>query len=134
MGSHGLKGILIFDSNPEHARIYPTKSALDHLEVAHAPIHVEGDLYILEYLSTIKNPARYRLITSDRKLSELAKNLKVTSINSEDFFSLLLNLTQKNNAVRKESKPLSESKKELERLENIFENRLLLKDPKNPHN
>ncbi len=121
MGSLGLKGILIFDSNPSHARAYPTKSTLSHLEVAHAPINVEGDLYILEYLSIIKNPARYRLITSDRALSQAAKNLKVTSINSEDFYTLLFDLSLSKDAIRSELKPLFESKRELERLQKIFE-------------
>ena len=123
MGSFGLKGILIFDSNPNHARAYPTKSTLSHLEVAHAPINVEGDLYILEYLSIIKNPARYRLITSDRALSQAAKNLKVASINSEDFFEQLLDLCYQKNRHQKEKKPSSESKRELERLQKIFEER-----------
>ncbi len=125
MGSFGMKGILIFDSNPGHARDYPTKSTLTHLEIAHSPINVEADLYILEYLSIIKNPARYRLVTSDRALLEAAKNLKVTSIHSEDFYTLLFDLSLKKDAIQNELKPLRDSKKELERLQKIFESRHL---------
>ncbi len=123
MGVLGLKGILIFDSNPGHARDYPTKSSLAHLEIAHAPIHLEGDLYILEYLSIVKNPARYRLVTSDRALANAAKNLKIASIDSSDFYNLLKETTGKNASLQSEQKPQGETKREFERLLKIFESR-----------
>jgi len=97
----GLKGILIFDSNPNHARNYP--------------------FYILEYLSLLKTPSRIRLVTSDRALAKEAKNLKIESIDSLDFFNLLKKAGTKKEAINKDLKPTSESKKELERLQKIFE-------------
>ncbi len=121
---HGLKGILIFDSNPNHARDYPTKSKLNQLEVAHAPYGVEGDLYILEYLRTVQNKKVARLITSDRELSRRAKELKIETIDSTDFLSLLMDLSQKKSLKLIEAKPTKESKRELERLEKIFEDLL----------
>ena len=124
MGSFGLKGILIFDSNPNHARDYPTKSNLSHLEIAHAPIHLEGDLYILEYLSTLKNTNRYRLVTSDRALAHAAKNLKITSIDSKDFYSLLSELSDKQKTIKADRKPTADTKREFERLLHIFESKL----------
>ena len=124
MQSHGLKGILIFDSNPNHARDYPTKSKLNQLELAHAPYGVEGDLYILEYLRTIQNKKSTRLITSDRELSRKAKELKIESIDSSDFLSFLMDLSSKKSTKLSEAKPTKESKRELERLEKIFEDLL----------
>jgi len=123
MGSLGLKGILIFDSNPCHARNYPTKTTLAHLEVAHAPINIEGDLYILEYLSILKNKARYRLVTSDRALANAAKNQKITTIDSSDFYNLLKEATEKNTTSKSEQKPHADTKREFERLLKIFESR-----------
>ncbi len=121
---HGLKGILIFDSNPNHARDYPTKSKLNQLEVAHAPYGVEGDLYILEYIRTVQNKNVARLITSDRELSRRAKELKIETIDSTDFLSLLMDLSSKKSSKLIEAKPTKESKRELERLEKIFEDLL----------
>ncbi|MBM3193491.1 MAG: hypothetical protein FJZ59_04575 [Chlamydiae bacterium] len=117
----GLKGILIFDSNPNHARNYPTKKKLSQVEVAYSPIDMEADLYILEYLSLLKTPSRIRLVTSDRALAKEAKNLKIESIDSLDFFNLLKKAGTKKEAINKDLKPTSESKKELERLQKIFE-------------
>ncbi len=121
MGVLGLKGILIFDSNPNHARSYPTKKRVSHLEVAYSPIDMEADFYILEVLSLLKNPSSIRLVTSDRALSSAAKNLKIASIDSSDFFFLLKEASLKKDAINQELKPLFESKKELERLQKIFE-------------
>ncbi len=121
MGSFGFKGILIFDSNPNHARDYPTKSRLNHLEIAHAPINLEGDLYILEYLSALKNKPQVRLITSDRELSAHAKNLQIKTISCSEFYSHLTELAQKSEAIKNDLKPHRDSKQEIERLEKIFE-------------
>lgn len=117
----GLKGVLIFDSNPDHARNYPTKKKLSQIEVAYSPIDMEADLYILEYLSLLKTPSRIRLVTSDRALAKEAKNLKIESIDSLDFFNLLKKTGEKKDAISKELKPTADSKKELERLQKIFE-------------
>ncbi len=123
MGELGLKGILIFDSNPGHARDYPTKSHLTHLEIAHAPFNLEGDLYILEYLSNLKNKTHTRLITSDRELSAHAKNLQIKSIDSSEFYAQLNDLTQKQKTEKSDLKPRSDSKQEIERLQKIFESK-----------
>ncbi len=124
MHSLHLKGVLIFDSNPGHARDYPTKSSLSALEIIHSPINLEGDLYILEYLTTLKNPSHIQLVTSDKALSLAAKALHVTSLSSTEFFSLLSSKSSTKNALRKELKPLFDSKKELDRIQKLFEDRL----------
>lgn len=124
MHSLHLKGVLIFDSNPNHARDYPTKSSLTALEIIHSPINLEGDLYILEYLSTLKNPTHIQLVTSDNALAFAAKSLKVTSLSSQEFFSLLSAQSTTKNTLRKELKPLFDSKKEMSRLQKLFEDRL----------
>jgi predicted RNA-binding protein with PIN domain len=121
MGSLHLKGALIFDSNPLHAYTHPTRNSLSHLEVVYAPIHVDGDTYILEYLSTLKQKQKYHLVTSDRELSYQAKSVGISSISSSDFFTLLHDLSLEKESLRQEVKPLFESKKEIERLQKIFE-------------
>jgi hypothetical protein len=121
MLEHGLKGILIFDSNENHARDYPTKSKLSMLEIAHAPFGVEGDLYILEYLQTVTQKKTTKLISSDRELARKAKDLKIESIDSSDFLDFLLNLSSKTNQKKLEAKPKKDSQKEIERWLKIFE-------------
>ena len=123
MTSLGLKGLLIFDSNPNHAHSYPTKSLLSSLEVIHSPIHTSADSYILEYLSTIKHRAHLQVVTSDNAIIRGAKALRVATLSSTEFFSLLSSLSLKKNTLKKELKPLFDSKKELERLQKIFESK-----------
>lgn len=117
-----LEGMVVFDSGKQNILQYGTHSTSQHLEIVFSPKNLPADDYILELLSYSLPRATTILVTSDKPLSNQAKTLKVKTLSIPDFLSLL---TKKNIAreSKQETKPKSESTSQMERLQQIFEER-----------
>ena len=87
---------------PMHTQLEALSS---HIEILFAPIYLEGDLFILEYLSSLKYPDQIKLVSSDKMLTKEAKKIPVSSLSTEQFLQQL-----KKRALEKSS-PLTKDTK-----------------------
>ena len=121
MRSKNLTGEMIFDTPIYHNTNYPHTSEDPPLTVAYAPSNLEADDLIIEKLYAVKNKKRVRIVTSDRALTTLIRNLEVDVMQSNAFISLLTRRAQKKDSS---NKPSLESSTHIARLEVIFQKRL----------
>jgi len=117
-----MHATLIFDSNQEHADIFPSSKKLEALEVVFSPKNLSADSYILELLTWDSH--LITLITSDRELALKATHLGVRTQSIEDFIALLLRRRSKKEPKIEDKPKLRESDVNLERLLKIFEKKL----------
>ncbi len=109
------RATIIFDGHVTDTHNFPSRASMEQLEIIFSPHGMDGDSYILEYLSTLKRADLYTLVTSDAELTRKARVLSVKSLSIKEFINELP-LHKKN----EESKPSREYAKEIERLERLF--------------
>lgn len=95
---------------------------LDQLEVIYTPLHQTADEYILKELEQCAIPQEETVITSDR---DLATKSKLTGAHAKSIEGFLAFLSKKRHKVKvKQRRPVSESPRELMRLQKVFEEKL----------
>ena len=112
---------VIFDSQTEHASLFPSRHSLSSLEVVYSPKNQTADDYILEYLEARKHPQQFTVITSDKALANKARELHAKTLSIEKFISWL---EKKELTIPHETKQEKETKAEFKRLLDIFEKKL----------
>lgn len=117
-----LNAIAIFDSQRDHAHLFPSVRQLKGLEVIFSPKHLCADSYILELLNW--NSDHTTLVTSDQKLSTHASYLGARTQTIEAFTHFLLK-PYHIGKHRPPTKPqLQESPANMQRLLKVFKQRL----------
>jgi predicted RNA-binding protein with PIN domain len=121
MESKNLQGEMIFDMPDHHQTLYPHRSKKPPLTLVSAPTNMEADDLIVEKLYAIKNPKMTKVVTNDRALITLIKDLGVDVISGNRFLQKIRKKKRSNH----NEKPSSDSSREHQRLEEIFMKRLL---------
>lgn len=124
MKDANMQGVVIFDCNPLHAKLYPTKHASENLEIIYSPKNLDADTYILEYLSILKKNDKVVLVTSDRELSNQAELFKVKTLSIPDFLEILFSKLASSEKKNYKEKPSYDTSRDFERLLKAFEKRL----------
>ena len=115
----GLHITLLFDSNPEHAQLYPSIKRYANMAVEYSPTGLSADDHILERLRWEKYPAELLIVTSDERLAREVRSLGGKTMSIDAF---LQSLTKKNAPSQK--KAHRDSPAEFNRLLKIFEAKL----------
>ena len=115
-----LKATIVFDSKFPHAKNYPTTAEKKYLTVIFAPENQSADDYLVELLSTYKNPKNISVITHDKTLQFHLKQLHIQILSAEDFLKRLYKKKSSDN----EEKPSSQNSREFQRWLHIFESKL----------
>ncbi len=111
---------IVFDS-AEQMREFPQCAILSHLEVIYAPKGQTADTYIIELVEQRKSPRTITVVTSDSGLAHQCRHIGTEILSIDDFIAFVI----KKNTKRSPVEPsYCESKKEIERLRKIFEDRL----------
>lgn len=112
-----IKATIVFDSHPDQALDFPSRTFFGDLEIIFSPYGQCADTYILEYLSQLQDPKIYTLVSSDRRLINHAKEIGAQSMQIPTF-------VQK---IRKKIKPPPEKPTHVDphikELRKIFEER-----------
>ena len=120
-----LNATLIFDGNKQNSGVFPSKQELSALDVTFSPEGLSADDYILELLTSCPNPKMEIVVTSDRELSKKSTFLGAKTKTIESFLKFLLKKkSKKQKAKQEEKQELKETHYNLERLVEIFEERL----------
>lgn len=117
----GLEGIVIFDGSHQ-ADEQSGLSYKSPLVIAYSPKGQTADQYILEKLESAKIPSDITVVTNDKSLASQARALGAHSSTLKMFYSQLERKHKKKNVDEK--KPSQSSKRELDRLAKIFEQRI----------
>lgn len=113
---------MIFDTPIHHDVLYPHTIDDPPLTISYAPTNLEADDLIVEKLYAIKKRKLIKVITSDRALTNIIKDLEAEVMQSNAFISMLM----KKPLVKDVSnKPSKDSNTHIFRLEQIFEKKLL---------
>lgn len=86
------------------------------LEIVYTSKGQSADDYIIEEMSFVKNPKVYTIITSDKKLASICRQMGAYT----QSIDLFLTLFQKNKAITTHEKPFRDSESEFNRLLKIF--------------
>lgn len=120
LSSLHLSGMLIFDG--AHRR--DEESGVSYkspLEIVYTPKGQNADSFIVEVLSLSKNPKQITVVTNDKGLTRHARSMHAPVQTNQEFIQFL----QKKNNQPKKEKIITETSQNLERLEKIFEKRLI---------
>lgn len=117
----GLEGIVVFDGSHQ-ADEQSGLSYKSPLIIAYSPKGQTADRYILEKLESAKVPSDVTVVTNDKSLASQVRALGAHTSNLKMFYSQLERKHNKKSVDEK--KPSQISKRELERLAKIFEQRL----------
>lgn len=94
---------------------------LDQLEVIYTPEHQTADAYILHELEILDNLNEETVVSSDRELTGIAKQRGAKILTVEQFMSQLVRKRKKKEPSKKTFK---DTESNIERLREIFEERL----------
>lgn len=118
-----LKIHLVFDGYKQNQEI-PSFCYFDNLKVIYTAKNQTADDYILEQLFLSKTPQKIIVVTSDNSLILKAKERHAQIKSIDSFIDFL---SKKENAIQEtdqESKDFEDTKKNIERLAKIFEERM----------
>ena len=118
-----LSATLIFDSGSTHTGPFPSTKSLKKLHITFSPHSISADEYILECIKIKKFSQNTTLVTSDRDLAKKGRSLGAKTMTIEGFLALV-HAKKKRNKKDKEDKQLFDSKKNIARLQHIFEESL----------
>ena len=127
-----LEGMIVFDGS--HVR--GGESGLSYkspLVIAYSFSGETADQYILEKIETSRKPSELTVVSNDKRLTAAARSHGAHTINLKDFADFLKKKHGKKTKQKEErldQRPFSESKRDLERLLKIFEERLGKDDTK----
>ncbi|MBI2742387.1 MAG: NYN domain-containing protein [Chlamydiales bacterium] len=93
----GLHVTVIFDGSEKRA-VGISSYKLEAVEVVFTSEGLSADDYILEMLSSAKNPKQKSVITGDRDLIRKAKRYGAETLDISDFFALILKKKKKKRA------------------------------------
>lgn len=119
----GLKGTIVFDGSHGSGEISGL-SYQNPLLIAYSEYKQSADAYILEKLEGTKNCSELFVVTNDRFLSLQARNLGAHTLTIRAFLMQLQKKHEKKKQKEPEKESPSFSKKELNRLLHLFEERL----------
>jgi predicted RNA-binding protein with PIN domain len=121
-----FKGTIVFDGSHRRGE----QSGLSYkspLTIAYSPEGETADEYILEKLSTARQPSEITVVTDDRSLASQARGYKAHTLTLRSFLAHLEKSHAKRRKKREEirdQRPFRESPNEIDRLLKIFEDRL----------
>jgi len=121
-----LEGTIVFDGAHQRGE----QSGLSYhspLVIAYSHSGETADQYILDKLETASTPSQITVVTDDRFLSTAARGLKARTLSLKAFVLFLEKKLAKKRSQREETldqRPFKESKRELDRLVKVFEERL----------
>ncbi len=121
MRKKNISGEMIFDTPIYHDTNYPHTSEDPPLTIAYAPTNLQADDLIIEKLYAIKKRKMIKVVTSDRALTTLIKDLEADVMQSNAFISMLMKTPLTKDFS---NKPSSDSDSHMSRLEKIFEKKL----------
>ena len=114
--SSSIQVFLVFDGQQEDIEFHD----IDNLRLIFSSKNLSADQYILEEIAHYKHPEKIIVITSDKRLSHLAKNLKASVQTVSSFVKKL----QKIKTKKTTEKQKQDTAANIQRLEKIFEKRL----------
>lgn len=116
---HHFKGMLVFDGairlGEESGKLYPSP-----LEVVYTSKGQTADAYILEQIEIAKTPQQTIVVSCDQGLCRNARTLKAKTMDNHSFLQKL----EQRKAASAAKPVFSETKKNIERLLKIFEDKL----------
>ena len=118
-----LSATLIFDSGSTHTSPFPSTKSLKQLQITFSPHGISADEYILECLKIKKFSQNTTLVTSDKDLGKKGRSLGAKTMTVEGFLELV-QAKKKRNKKYMDDKQLFDSKKNIARLQLIFEENL----------
>ena len=118
-----LSATLIFDSGSTHTSPFPSTKSLKQLQITFSPHGISADEYILECLKIKKSSQSITVVTSDKDLATKGRGLGAKTMTIEEFLELV-QAKKKRNKKYKDDKQLFDSKKNIARLQLIFEENL----------
>lgn len=122
--SLSIKATIIFDGFNQ-AENKPEHEFFEALTVIFSPKSLTADEFIIEQLSSSKNPNEITVITGDKKLAQKARNLGAHSKSPKSFLKeLSKKQTKKEMKEKEEERDYEDSKANIERLLSLFEKRL----------
>lgn len=117
---HHMKGVLVFDGkirrDEESGRNYAAP-----LEICYTPYGESADAYILHYLEKEKKRGCITVVTNDRGIIANAHSLGAKTMSPAE---LMQRLSKPGKKMKLPPKEISESQKNRDRLQKIFEERL----------
>lgn len=114
---------LVFDG-AEMPRGDYTRGHWKNVEVVYTHEGLSADEYILHRLEEIKRLKTITVVTDDRELKDKAKALGASAIDNGDFVVLLEKRRTKRQKRTGLTRPITDSKQQIARLQKIFEERL----------
>ena len=119
----GLEGTIVFDGS----QVRGEQSGLSYkspLVIAYSFSGETADQYIIEKIETSSKPTELTVVTNDKTLSSTARGVGAQTMNLKAFLSFLEKKHGKKKGLQEERRPVTESKREIDRLLKIFEERL----------
>lgn len=105
--------VLVFDGKRTDL---PYRTHKGSLEIIYTSKGQSADVYILEEISLVKNPKDYTVVTSDKKLASICRQMGAYVKTIDSFIGLL----KKSRALITLEKPLKDSDREFRYLLKIF--------------
>lgn len=112
-----VEATLVFDSNQEDIDFHD----IDTLRIVFTRKKLSADQYILDELSLSANTNKETVVTSDRELSRLAKNLKAHTLSISSFIEKIKKINHKRKKKIHDIETFADTESNIQRLLKIFE-------------